>query len=179
LYRQKDNEPDGLGDVCDPDDDNDGFCDPGEFDQSCTEFDNCPYHSNGPDLGTCIWGENVGASCTLAGYNPMQCGEGGFCSMNQEDLFPPSGNGIGDACDCECDFNCDGNVDADDVTSFLIDFGRSTFFNPCANDNPCNGDCECDTDVDSADVEKLLEDFGRSQFFNPCPACVAGDWCVY
>jgi V8-like Glu-specific endopeptidase len=97
----------------------------------------------------------------------------------QEDTYPPQGNGIGNACDCECDFNCDGNVDAGDVTGFLTDFGRSWIFNPCANGNPCNGDCECDTDVDSADVEKLLEDFGRSWIINPCPACVAGDWCVY
>ena len=35
----------------------------------------------------------------------------------------------GDACDC--DFNCAGNVDAGDVTSFLIDFGRNQFNDPC------------------------------------------------
>ncbi|MCK5011772.1 MAG: sulfatase-like hydrolase/transferase, partial [Deltaproteobacteria bacterium] len=29
---------------------------------------------------------------------------------NQKDTYPPGGNGIGDACDCEGDFNCDGNV---------------------------------------------------------------------
>ena len=51
----------------------------------------------------------------------------------QEDTFPPQGNGIGDACDCECDFDCSGGVDANDVTAFLTDFGRSTFNNPCNN----------------------------------------------
>lgn len=101
-------------------------------------------------------------------YNPFQ-----------EDTFPPSGNGIGDACDCEADFNCDGNVDATDVGSFLVHFGRNTFFNPCTNDNPCQGDFLCDTDVDAIDVNNFLEDFGRSQFFNLCPACVSGDWCNY
>jgi hypothetical protein len=98
---------------------------------------------------------------------------------NQEDSYPPHGNDIGDACDCESDFNCDGNVDATDVTSFLVDFGRSTFFNPCTNSDSCNGDVDCNGNVDAADVNKFLEDFGRSQFFNPCPACVAGNWCVY
>jgi ABC-type cobalt transport system substrate-binding protein len=86
---------------------------------------------------------------------------------------------IGDACECEADFNCDGNVDAIDVTSFLTDFGRNQFNNPCTSGSPCNGDFNCDGNVDSTDVTKFLEDFGRNQFFNPCPACVAGDWCVY
>jgi hypothetical protein len=97
----------------------------------------------------------------------------------QEDTYPPQGNGIGDACDCESDFNCDGNVDAGDVTDFLTDFGRSTFFNPCTNANPCNGDVDCNVNVDADDVTLFLEDFGRSQFFNPCPTCVAGAWCIY
>jgi hypothetical protein len=99
-------------------------------------------------------------------YNPLQ-----------EDTYPPKGNGIGDACDCEADFNCDGNVDATDVTGFLTDFGRSTFFNPCRNGDPCNGDFNCDVNVDAADVTLFLTDFGRSQFNNPCPPCVVGDWC--
>ena len=43
----------------------------------------------------------------------------------QEDTYPPQGNAIGDACDCEADFHCDGNVDAEDVHDFLLDFGRS------------------------------------------------------
>jgi hypothetical protein len=35
---------------------------------------------------------------------------------------------------CESDFTCDGDVDAADVSTFLEDFGRSEFFNPCP---PC------------------------------------------
>jgi hypothetical protein len=100
-------------------------------------------------------------------------------NLFQEDTFPPQGNGIGDACDCECDFNCDGNVDATDVTSFLVDFGRNQFNNPCTSGSPCDGDSNCDSNVDATDVTKFLEDFGRNQFNNPCPACVAADWCVY
>jgi hypothetical protein len=80
---------------------------------------------------------------------------------------------------CEVDFTCDGDVDADDVTLFLVDFGRNTFNNPCTNADPCNGDVNCDVNVDAFDVGTFLEDFGRSQFSNPCPACVTGDWCVY
>ena len=97
----------------------------------------------------------------------------------QEDTYPPQGNGIGDACDCEGDFDCSGGVDADDVSAFLVDFGRSTFNNPCTNASPCNGDVNCNANVDANDVTMFLQDFGRSQFFNPCPPCVAGNWCVY
>jgi plastocyanin len=136
--------------------------------------DNCLQTPNGPTLGTCTAG-NLGAPCT----SNVECDPNGFCSSNQEDTFPPEGNDIGDACDCEGDFNCDGNVDAIDVTSFLADFGRSTFFNPCTSADPCNGDFDCNVNVDAADVTVFLDDFGRSQFFNPCPACVVGAWCAY
>jgi hypothetical protein len=176
---QNDNDSDGLGDVCDPDDDNDGFCDPGEYGQSCTESDNCPNHPNGPEAGTCIWGEIVGAPCMLAGFNPMQCGTDGFCSMHQEDLFPPGGNGIGEICDCEGNFDCDQDVDARDITTFLQDFGRNDFNDPCESGNQCNGDFSCDGDVDADDVTKLKEDFGKNPFNHPCPVCDGGDWCVY
>jgi hypothetical protein len=157
-------------------------CDDGLF---CTETDQC-------SGGTCV---GSGDPCT-----PQACDEatdtciddsdsdGVFDNEDncintpnpgQEDTFPPQGNGIGDACDCEADFTCNGNVDAADVGAFLADFGRSTFFNPCINAAPCNGDFDCNGSVDALDVSKFLEDFGRSLFNNPCPACVAGDWCVY
>jgi len=40
---------------------------------------------------------------------------------------------------CESDFTCDGDVDADDVATFLEDFGRFEFNNPCPDcyDSPC------------------------------------------
>lgn len=100
-------------------------------------------------------------------------------NAGQEDTYPPGGNKIGDACDCESDFNCDSNVDAGDVTSFLSDFGRSPFFNPCTDADPCNGDFDCNVNVDAGDVNKFFEDFGRSQFNNPCPVCISGNWCSY
>ena len=132
--------------------------------------DNCPYHSNPLQEDTGDGEDGVGDICDNCPdtYNP-----------NQEDTYPPQGNGIGDACDCECDFDCDGDVDATDVETFLVDFGRFQLNNPCANGNPCNGDTICDADVDSDDVTMFLEDFGRSTFNNPCPPCVTGSWCVY
>ena len=96
---------------------------------------------------------------------------------DQLDTFPPQGNSIGDACDCEANFDCDQDVDAEDVTAFLTDFGRSQYYNTCEQENPCHGDFSCDGDVDADDVTKFLEDFGRSQYSNPCPACVSGGWC--
>jgi aminopeptidase N len=135
------------------------------------------------DDGILIDGDGNG----IPGDNPCAGGETENCDDNcletynpaQEDTYPPGGNGIGDACDCESDFNCDGNVDADDVRPFLDDFGRSTYNNPCTNTSSCNGDFNCDVNVDADDVTKFLEDFGRSHYNNPCPNCVAGTWCVY
>ena len=98
---------------------------------------------------------------------------------NQEDTYPPQGNGIGDRCDCESDFACDADVDAADVTKLLNHFGRSRFNLPCTNDDRCLGDFTCDGDVDAEDISKSLEDFGRNRFNSPCPQCVVGDWCEY
>jgi hypothetical protein len=101
-------------------------------------------------------------------YNPLQ-----------EDTCPPQGNLIGDACDCEANFDCDEDCDGTDAATFKVDFGRSTFLNPCTNEYQCHGDFDCDVDVDGTDAALFKVDFGRSQFSNPCPACVVGDWCVY
>jgi hypothetical protein len=40
---------------------------------------------------------------------------------------------------CTADFDCNGNVDANDVTTFLSQFGRSPYNNPCPDcyDSPC------------------------------------------
>jgi hypothetical protein len=101
-------------------------------------------------------------------YNPLQ-----------EDTYPPQGNDIGDACDCEGDFDCDGDVDGTDATAFKNNFGRRTYNNPCENGNPCNGDFDCDNDCDGLDAANFRPDFGRSSFNNPCPPCVTNPWCIY
>lgn len=96
----------------------------------------------------------------------------------QEDTYPPQGNGIGDACECEGDFDCDEDVDAEDIREFLLYFGRGTYNDPCTNDW-CNGDFNCDGAVDADDLIKMLEDLGRNYYDNPCPACGGEDWCSY
>ena len=55
------------------------------------DTDNCIATPNGPTLGTCTSG-TIGTTCTM----DAQCGMGGYCSLNQEDTYPPDGNAIGD-----------------------------------------------------------------------------------
>ena len=138
------------------------------------DIDNCIYTPNGIDGGTCIEG-SIGEPC----MSDTQCGDGGHCSMFQEDKSPPEGNGIGDACECEGNFNCDDDVDGTDAFDFKVGFGRSVFGNPCLSGNPCNGDFDCDHDSDGSDAFTFKKDFGRSSLSNPCPPCVVGDWCIY
>ena len=160
---QYDCDNDGVGDICDPDTidpDGDGI------DVVC---DNCPTITNPNQEDSDS--DGLGDVCDNCPnhYNPLQ-----------EDTYPPGGNGIGDACDCEGDFDCSGGVDAVDVTAFLADFGREQYYLPCTNADSCNGDFDCDGDVDADDVSKFLEDFGREEYFNPCPACnPETPWCVY
>jgi hypothetical protein len=113
-------------------------------------------------------------------------GEGHGCdncrtlaNPDQADIYPPQGNGIGDACDCEGNFACDLDVDGTDASIFKLYFGRSTFNNPCTAFDPCRGDFNCDGDADGSDASLFKADFGRSGASNPCPACVVGDWCTY
>ena len=88
--------------------------------------DNCSVVPNGYLLGTCTEG-TIGSTC----INDLDCGVAGFCSMNQEDTYPPQDNGIGDACDCEGDFDCDADCDGTDAATLKADFGRSVFNSPC------------------------------------------------
>ncbi|MCK5186785.1 MAG: hypothetical protein KAR43_06575, partial [Deltaproteobacteria bacterium] len=73
--------------------------------------DNCPSTPNGPDGGTCTEGSRIGDPCKISGDNTGECGPGGFCSMDQEDTYPPDGNNCGDACECEGDFDNNLGVD--------------------------------------------------------------------
>jgi hypothetical protein len=98
---------------------------------------------------------------------------------NQEDTYPPQGNNIGDACDCEGNFDCDQDVDGVEVTEFLLHFGRGGYSSPCTNGTLCSGDFICDGDVDAEDVTLFLEDFGRGPSDRPCPACDGSAWCEY
>jgi len=82
-------------------------------------------------------------------------------------------------CACEGNFDNDQDQDGSDAANFKLDFGRSSFFNPCTDGDSCNGDFDCDVDVDGTDAARFKEDFGRSPFSNPCPSCPKDPWCVY
>lgn len=90
---------------------------------------------------------------------------------NQEDTYPPQGNGIGDACECEGDFDCDRDQDGTDAGVFKAEFGRSSYKNPCTDGNACSANFDFDQDVDGMDAVKFKEDFGRCEFINLCPPC--------
>jgi hypothetical protein len=134
-------------------------------------LDNCPYITN-PNQADAD-GDCIGDVC-----DP----EPEVYDSSVPDSYPPQGNGIGDACDCEGNFNCsqDQDVDGSDASTFKVDFGRSTFNRPCTNADLCNGDFSCNGNVDGSDAAKFKSDFGRSSFQNPCPICVnSGPWCSY
>ena len=80
---------------------------------------------------------------------------------------------------CLGDFDFDGDCDGSDAATFKTDFGRSSFVDPCTNEDQCHGDFDCDNDVDGTDAALFKADFGRSSFNNPCPPCEVGDWCSY
>jgi hypothetical protein len=67
---QEDRDRDGVGDMC----------------------DNCKDAPNGPDLGTCTAGHEIGNKCKSDG----DCGACGLCSMDQED---DDEDLLGDACE--------------------------------------------------------------------------------
>ena len=109
------------------------------------------------------------------------CDDGEYCEKEQADNYPPQGNGIGDACDCEGNFDCDDGVTAADVGYFLVEWNQRTIYsNPCTNQIPCYADFDCNTGVDAGDVGKFLEDWNqRNTYSNPCPPCSEGPWCQY
>jgi len=92
--------------------------------------DNCPNHPNGSLMGTCTSGNN-GALC----MSHSECDTpsvSGYCSMAQEDSYPPGGNDCGDACECEGDFDSDLDVKDEDITNFKASMGRFPGYRPCS-----------------------------------------------
>jgi hypothetical protein len=164
---------------CGADTDSDGLPD---------NADNCPDVNNPTQDDT---DDNlVGDACDPCPYDSSNdidadgiCGDVDNCAYisnsDQSDSYPPQGNGIGDACECEGDFQCDGDVDGSDASTFKGYFGRSADLRPCVAGDTCSGDFTCDGDVDGTDVSLFKSDFGRSSMQNPCPVCVVGEWCNY
>ncbi len=98
---------------------------------------------------------------------------------SQQDTYPPGGNGVGDACECEGDFNNNGSIDAQDISVFKADCGRNVWVNPCTNAAPCASDFDCNGSVDRYDIRIFLEDTGRNVYSNPCPDHGSGYRCSY
>ena len=86
-----------------------------------------------------------------------------ICQKNQEDSFPPGGNGIGDVCECYSDSNCDGKVNLVDLVTTKTEFLRSD----CDDPIPCDADFNGDGKVNLADLVIIKAEFLRSD----CPAC--------
>ncbi len=77
--------------------------------------DNCPETPNGPVLGSCVNGGN--ATCD----SDADCGESGFCGMDQQDFDI---DGVGDACDlCQCISCTEGTQPGVDYYGFNDKYG--------------------------------------------------------
>jgi hypothetical protein len=132
---QGDADEDTLGNVCDPDSDNDGICDPGKSDQMCTGRDNCPAVPNPDQKDTYPpQGNSIGDVCDCEGdFN-----RDGSVNALDVKIFSKGfehrtrlSNPCTNENPCNGDFDCDGDVDEVDRTLFQSDFGRGQYNNPC------------------------------------------------
>ena len=70
--------------------------------------------------------------------------------------------------ECHSDFDCDADVDGSDAMTFKDNFGRSSFQNPCRDEDPCDGDFDKDRDVDGNDAFTFKAEFGTKLYWwNP------------
>jgi len=181
---QEDNDQDGLGDVCDPDDDNDEIPDDEDAcpydsnndidnDTICGDIDNCPETPNSSDLGTCV--KEIGGVVVsyrvgdpksfITCISDLDCeATGGTCQLEQGDC---NSNGCGDACECYMDCNDsgagDGKVTGSDLAVLKQEYGRFD----CSELDPCYSDGNEDGKVTGADLSLLKNEYGRFD----CPAC--------
>ena len=156
---QEDIDNDYLGDVCDPDKDNDGICDPGKSGPSCSGSDECPYDpDNDIDEDTF-------------------CGDVDNCpKITNPDQTDTDTDGRGDVCDnCPVDYN-PGQEDEDadgtgDVCDNCTDTDGDGYGNPgfpantCAEDNCPENYNPDQTDSDGDDKGDACELSFRFDFY--------------
>jgi len=126
--------------------------------------DNCPITPNGPNGGTCSSGTNPWDPCTIPGVNEIECGTGGFCSMNQED---GNGNGVGDVCECVNSAECNDGLWCNGIEMCLGN-GCVSGTDPCPPNlvcdevnNVCTGcldDTGCDDGLYCNGIETCVSD---------------------
>ena len=126
--------------LVDYDDDDDGFCDPGQPDSSCTDVDNCPSIPNTDQENSDSPNDLIGDACDTCtdkdqdGYgrpnpNPTlyECSnspaESSTCDANT-DINP----GEEEICD-GIDNNCDGSIDNSDACSCIVGATRDCGIN--------------------------------------------------
>ena len=112
-----DSDGDGIGDTCD----------------NCPDVHNPGQEDNDLDGSgdLCDYDEDNDGLCSPGGSDPSCSGLDNCPSVynpDQADTFPPGGNGIGDACDCEGNFSsADASVGSNDVGTFLANIGRNLY----------------------------------------------------
>ena len=164
---QEDADGDGLGDVCDPDDDDDGICDPGIVDPSCSGSDNCPSIPNPAQADNDS--DGLGDACDpdddddgilddgdgsgVEGDSPCTGGQTTNCDDNCRLVYNPNqedadGDGIGDACEGDSD----GDTIVDDADNCPL------VANPDQTDSDGDGlGNACDPDDDDDTVDDAID----------------------
>ncbi|MBN2359302.1 MAG: thrombospondin type 3 repeat-containing protein [Deltaproteobacteria bacterium] len=140
---------DNLGDACDPDDDGDGVCEPGESGAGCSGSDNCPLAVNGEQADADR--DGIGDVCDDDVDGDGRANEADNCPLvnnpGQEDV---DDDDIGDLCDADADGDA------------VCDPGRS--------DPTCTGSDNCPLAANPGQENLDTDDFG-----DLCDADVDGD----
>ena len=102
------------------------------------DVDNCLYTPNGPAGGTCSAG-TIGAPCMSHG----NCGCGGYCSMDQEDVDE---DGYGDVCD-----NCPSTPNGPEGGTC----SEGTIGDPCMSHGNCGCEGYCSMNQEDTDEDDI------------------------